>query len=126
MLLWNRLLIIIIQLRHAAKSIRAPECIESFVGITDERQAVLSCNVFARLSIGRPDLSRRVVLIDFVNREVLRVDVGLQTRFKRRSDASKTIPVDPTEEGMLLDLARPTNATETMFGIANQARGKLA
>jgi hypothetical protein len=32
------------------------------------------------------------------------------------------MPINATEEGMLLDLAGATDAAETMFGITNQAK----
>lgn len=60
------------------------------------------------------------MLVDLVNGEVLRVDVGLQLRFERCPDLAESIPLHAPEEGVLLDLMRSTNTAKTVFGIADE------
>lgn len=61
-----------------------------------------------------------VRLRDFIDGEVLRVNIGLQLRFKRRVDAAQTVPLHASEEGVRLDLMSTTEATKPVFRIANQ------
>lgn len=60
------------------------------------------------------------MLVDLVDGEVLRVDVGLQLRLERCPDLAESIPLHAPEEGVLLDLVRSTNTAETVFGIADE------
>lgn len=97
------------------------ESIETLVCVANEGKAggVL---VLPRLgglcSVG----SAVVVLVNLINREVLRINVRLQLGLERCTDASQAIPGDTAEEGMLLDLARSANAAKTVVSIANQAK----
>jgi hypothetical protein len=96
-----------------------PESIETLVCVSDEGKAgrVLVLSGLRGLC---PVRSAVVVLVDLVNREVLRIDVGLQLGLERRTNAAKTIPGYATEERMLLDLTGTTNASKTVIGIADQ------
>jgi hypothetical protein len=96
-----------------------PESIETLVCVSDEGKAggVLVLSGLRGLC---PVRSAVVVLVDLVNREVLRVDVRLQLGLERRTDAAKAIPGYATEERMLLDLTGTTNASKTVIGIADQ------
>jgi hypothetical protein len=96
-----------------------PESIETLVCVSDEGEAgrVLVLSGLRGLC---PVRSAVVVLVDLVNREVLRIDVGLQLGLERRTDAAKAIPGYATEERMLLDLTGTTNASKTVIGIADQ------
>lgn len=107
--------------RQFADLLGAPKGIETLVRVPNEWQAG-RIFILTRLRGLRPVCSACVVLINLVNGEVLRVNVGLQLGLKRRTDAAKTIPRDTTEEGMLPDFACATNATNTMLGITDQAR----
>jgi hypothetical protein len=101
--------------------LRSSVGIKPLVRVTNERQA-RSILVIAGLCGLSSVRSAVVVLVNLVNGEVLRVDVRLQLRFKWRSDPSQGMPINATEEGMLLDLAGATDAAETMFGVTNQAK----
>jgi hypothetical protein len=105
-------------------SLRTPVRVEAFVRVSDEWQArrVL---VLASLCGLSPVRSTGVVLVNLVNGEILRIDVRLQLGLKRRTDATKRMPVDATEEGMLLDFAGATKAAQAIVGIAYQAREGL-
>ena len=85
------------------------ESIESLVCVADERKAG-SIFVLSRLRSLCPVSGAVVVLVNFVNGEVLRINVRLQLRLERCTDASETIPRDTTEERMLLDLAGTADA----------------
>ena len=67
------------------------ESIEALVSVADKGQAggVL---VLSRLCSLCPVSSAVVVLVDLVDREVLRVNIGLQLRLERCADTSQTIP----------------------------------
>jgi hypothetical protein len=95
------------------------ESIETLIRVSDEWQAggVLIFPGLRGLCAVR---SAVVVLVDLVNREVLRIDVGLQLGLEGRTDATQAVPRYATEEGVLLDLAGTTNASKTMIGIADQ------
>lgn len=60
-----------------------------------------------------------VVLVDFVNGEILGVDVGLEFGLKRGADTAEAVPRDAAEKGVLFDFAGATKVAETMFGIAD-------
>lgn len=60
------------------------------------------------------------MLVDLIDGEVLRVDVGLQLRLERCPDLAESIPLHAPEEGVLLDFVRSTNTAETVFGIADE------
>lgn len=97
------------------------ESIETLVRVADEWEAggVL---VLSRLGGLCPVGSAVVILVDLINGEVLCVDIGLQLRLEWCADASQAIPRDATEEGMLLDLARSANTTESMISVADQSK----
>jgi hypothetical protein len=61
-------------------------------------------------------------LVNLVDREVLRVDVGLQLGLERCTDASQTIPRNAAEEWVLLDLAGTADAAKAVVGVTNQAK----
>lgn len=97
------------------------ESIETLVCVANKRKAG-SVLVLSRLRSLCPIGSAVVVLVNLVNREVLCVNIRLQLGLERCTDASQAIPRDATEEGMLLDLARSANATETVVSVADQAK----
>ena len=97
------------------------ESIETLVCVANEGKAS-GVLVLSRLRSLCPVSSAVVVLVNLINREVLRVNVRLQLGLERCPDASQAIPRDAAEEGMLLDLARSANAAETVVSIADQAK----
>jgi hypothetical protein len=64
--------------------------------------------------------SRCVLLVNLINREILRINVTLQLRFKRRADTAETVPGDTSEEGVLLDLVGAADAAKAVFGVTYQ------
>lgn len=109
--------------------LRSSEGIKTLVRVANEGQAHFSSHVLASLCSLSTEGGAVVVLVDFVNGEVLCVDVRLQLGLKRRADAAQTVPLHATEEGMLLDFVGAmgtTMAAQTMLGIADQARAMLA
>lgn len=105
-------------------SLRSSVGVESLVRVADEGQA-RGVFIVARLGSLGPVRSASVVLVDLVDREVSRINVRVQLGLEWRADPSQRIPVNATEERMLLDLASPTNTAEAVFGIADQAREGL-
>jgi hypothetical protein len=97
------------------------ESIETLVCVANEGKAG-GVFVLSRLRSLCPVGGAVVVLVDLINREVLCVNVRLQLRLERCTDASQAIPRDTAEEGMLLDFARSTNAAETVVSVADQAK----
>jgi hypothetical protein len=71
--------------KHTTTHLRATESVEALVRVSDKRQA-RSILIVAGLRRLRPIRRTRIVLINLVNREVLRVDVRLQLGFKRRAN----------------------------------------
>jgi hypothetical protein len=104
--------------------LRASVGVKSLVRVTNEGQAG-GIFVVAGLCSLSSVRSARVVLVNLIDGEVGCVDVRVQLRLKRCSDPTQRMPVNTTEEGMLLDFASASNAAETMFGIADQARRTL-
>jgi hypothetical protein len=98
--------------------LRAPESIETLVRVSDEGQAggILVVSGLCSLCSVR---SAVVVLVNLVNGEVLRIDIGLQLGLEWRTDAAQTIPRYTTEEGVLSDLAGTADASKTVIGIAD-------
>lgn len=62
--------------------------VEPLVRVSNERQAHLRRRFFALLCRLRTQRCACVVLVDLVNGEVLRVDVGLKLRLKWCTDAA--------------------------------------
>src|SRR5436309_8052060 len=57
-------------------------------------------------------------LVDLVNREIRRIDVGGKLGLERRTDLSQLIKDNTTEEWMSFDLCS-TTATKAVFSVAN-------
>jgi hypothetical protein len=104
--------------------LRSSVRVETLVRVADEGQAC-SILVFARLCSLSPVRSAGVVLVDLINGEVSGVDVRVQLGLKGRPDPAQRLPVDATEEGVLLDFASATNAAEAMFRVTDQARRRV-
>lgn len=64
--------------------------------------------------------SRCILLVNLINREILRINVTLQLRFKRRADTAETVPGDTSEEGVLFDLVGAADAAKAVFGVTYQ------
>ena len=69
-------------------------------------------------------MCRIVDLWDFVDREVLRIDVALKFRLERGADLAKTVPLHTVEERVLLQIFGAVNTAETVLRIADQAVSK--
>jgi hypothetical protein len=96
--------------------------IETLISVADERQAHLGRDVISLLCSLSTQSGAGVVLINLVDREVLRIDVGLQLRLERCTDATQTVPLHTTEKGMLSDFTGAADSTKTVLGITDQAR----
>jgi hypothetical protein len=59
-------------------------------------------------------------LVNLIDGEVLRINVGLQARLKWSTDAAQAIPDDASEEGVLLDLKSTSKAAQTVISIADE------
>lgn len=81
----------------------------------------------------RPIHRAVIRLIDFIEREIGHVDIGLKAGLERRADAAKTVPIDAAEEIMGFDLrgtgvagsgaeAVVCGAKETVLGVASVSR----
>lgn len=84
-----------------------PERIEPLISVPNERQAQctlvpLSCHLRLRL---RSQLRAVIHLRDFVDGEVLRIDVALQFGFERGADLAQAVPLDTVEEGVTFDIS---------------------
>jgi hypothetical protein len=92
--------------------------VKSLVRVTDKGQA---CGIFvvARLCSLSPVCSGSVVLVNLIDGEVGSVDVRVQLGLEWRSDPTQRMPVDATEEGVLLDFASASNAAEAMFRVTD-------
>ena len=100
-------------------TLRSTERVEALVRVADERQAHLSRDIVAStLSLSTKSCTG-IVLINLINREVLRINVRLQFRLKRCPDASQAIPLYATEEGVLLDLVGTADPAKTVLGITD-------
>lgn len=64
--------------------------------------------------------SRGIILINFIDGEVLSINVGLQFGFKGRADTAETVPGDAAEEGVLFDFVGAADATEAVFGVTDE------
>lgn len=61
-----------------------------------------------------------ISLVDFFDGKVLSVNVGLELRLKRSTDAPQTIPLHAAEEGVLFDLVGSANAAKSIVSIADE------
>ena len=93
------------------KSLLPSQSLETFVRVADEGQAHLSGVLVTSLCSLCAQSITVIVLVDFVYGEVLRVNVRLQLRLKRSTDAAKAVPLHATEEGMLLNFVGTMGTT---------------
>ena len=96
-------------------SLWTTESIETLVRVPNKRQTHLRAHVVALSGRLRAKHCTRVRLWDFVNREVLRVDVGLEFRFERSADATEAVPLHAAEEGVLFNLVTAADAAEAVL-----------
>lgn len=68
--------------------LRSSEGVKPFVGISDEWQAHLCRDIIASLRRLGAEGSTIIVLVDLVNGEILRIDVGLELRFEGSADTT--------------------------------------
>lgn len=61
-----------------------------------------------------------VSLVNLIRGEVCRINVGSQTRLKRRANATQAVKVDAAEEAVVLDFVGSATA-ETVLSVANHA-----
>jgi hypothetical protein len=105
---------------HLPFHLRPPECIKPLVRVPNERQT--SCILIASLLRSlRPVRRTRIILVDLIDGEVLRIDVRLQLRFKRCANAAEAVPGYAAEEGVLFDFVGAADAAEAVFGVADEA-----
>jgi hypothetical protein len=69
--------------------------------------------------------STSILLIDFIDREVLSINIRLEFRFKGSTDTAEAVPGDAAEERVLLDFVGAADAAEAVFGVAYKAVGAL-
>jgi hypothetical protein len=81
----------VLEFQPLSKSLRSSEGIEALVRVPDEWQAGCVL-VVARLCGLSAVCGTVVVLVDFVDRKVLRVDVGLKLRLEGGADAAQSVP----------------------------------
>jgi len=93
------------------KILLLPKSIKPLVSIANKWQAHLRVQIISLCSCLCSQGSTRVLLWDFVNREILCVDVALKTRLEWSPNASKTIPLDTCKERMSFDLMAAANST---------------
>lgn len=98
----------------------AAEGIETLVRVSDERQAHLGCQILALVRRLCPQRCRVVVLVDLVDREVLRVDVGMKLWLERRPNLAKAVPLHAAEERMLPNLVRTANTAQAVLVVADE------
>ena len=103
------------------KHLLALESSKSFISVTNKGKA---SRVVVVAGLGRlcPMSRAGIVLVNLVDREVLRIHVGLQLGLERRTNTAETIPGNPAEEWVLFDLIGAADAAKTMVSIANQTR----
>ena len=101
--------------------LRPPEGIESLVGVPDERKTHLGSNIFSCLRGLSTKNGAVVILVDLVDREVLRINIRLQLGLERSTDTAQTVPLNSAEEGVLLDLIGTADAAKTVLSIADEA-----
>lgn len=100
-------------------SLAASESVEALVRIADERQA--ERRVIAAKGVRlRAELSRVVDLRDFVDWEVLCIDIALELGLERSADLAETIPIDAVEERVVLQLLSSTNTSEAVGRVADE------
>jgi hypothetical protein len=97
--------------RH--KSLLPSQSLETFVRVANEGQAHLSGMLIASLCSLCAQSVTVIVLVDFVYREVLCINVRLQLGLERSANTAKAVPLDATEEGMLLNLVSTVGATDS-------------
>jgi hypothetical protein len=105
---------------HLHLHLRPPERIKPFVRVPNERQTsrILIASLLRSL---RPVRCTRIVLVNLIDGEVLRIDVRLQLGLKRRADTAEAVPGYAAEEGVLFDLVGTADATEAVFSVADEA-----
>ena len=62
----------------------------------------------------------RIILINLINGEILRIDIRLQFGFKRRANAAEAVPGYAAEEGVLFDFVGAADAAEAVFSVADE------
>ena len=110
---------------YSSPNLSTTESIKSLIRIANKRQTHLGIRILRLLRRLCPQRRGIVRLRDFVDREVLRVDVGLEFGLERRVDAAQAVPLDAREEGMRFDLVGAAHATESVFCVADEARDEL-
>ena len=106
--------------RRRKRRLRPPKRIEPLIRIPNKRQTRRILILISRLRSLRPMRSRCILLVNLINREILRINVTLQLRFKRRADTAETVPGDTSEEGVLFDLVGAADAAKAVFGVTYQ------
>jgi hypothetical protein len=95
------------------KSLLSSQSLETLVRVADEGQAHFSGMLVASLRSLRAQSITVIVLVDFVYREVLRVNVRLQLGLEWGADATKAVPLHAAEEGMLLDFVSAVGTADS-------------
>ena len=100
--------------------LRPPKRIEPLIRIPNKRQTRRILILISRLRSLRPMRSRCILLVNLINREILRINVTLQLRFKRRADTAETVPSNTSKKGVLFDLVGAADAAKAVFGVTYQ------
>jgi hypothetical protein len=95
---------------------------ETLKSVTDKGNIHVDSSFVASLVSLSTKRGASVILVDLVRGEVLRVNVGIELRLERCTNAAKLVPLYTLEEVMLPDLAGATDPTKPMFSITYQSK----
>ena len=111
---------------NPATPLQPPESIKPLIRIPNKRQTHLRTDILTLCSRLRPQRRTHIRLRNLINREVLRIHIGGEFRFKGCADATETVPLNAAEEGVLFDFVGAADAAEAVFGVVDEAGGVVS